>query len=416
MLKTLALMCTLVLLAMPRAVSAREFSGLPPSAAVSQISSVPPTAAGMEVSVQDDPLLVYGSDRDAQFAALARAGANVVRMNLIHAKGRSNLPKAWKSGVGGGEWKLAYYADMLTYDAAVAAAWAHGIRVEMTLLWYGQNNPRALKKWMKSVAAHFAGRVFRFSILNEPDLLMSGIPSCSSKAIHEMVAGGIFRDKMVKMPAYRHLSSRQAKSFRGARFARVSVSTSVGGHETAYKRAPHGKYRKLNRWQLMVVRGGHVQRHLTAKAACRSVRKGRQYRKIVQAVVPAIRAAAPSAQVMIGETSSRPGMLLFAKTVTRPGLPRVDGWLHHPYLRGEGSIFNAAAVRAAIHGLPLGYDEFGYAVNWPDRVTALRRAWAQARADGVFQMNQFGIQAPTGGTWNTSLGGDFSLLSTIASP
>jgi hypothetical protein len=326
MLKTLALMCTLVLLAMPRAVSAREFSGLPPSAAVSQISSVPPTAAGMEVSVQDDPLLVYGSDRDAQFAALARAGANVVRMNLIHAKGRSNLPKAWKSGVGGGEWKLAYYADMLTYDAAVAAAWAHGIRVEMTLLWYGQNNPRALKKWMKSVAAHFAGRVFRFSILNEPDLLMSGIPSC------------------------------------------------------------------------------------------RSVRKGRQYRKIVQAVVPAIRAAAPSAQVMIGETSSRPGMLLFAKTVTRPGLPRVDGWLHHPYLRGEGSIFNAAAVRAAIHGLPLGYDEFGYAVNWPDRVTALRRAWAQARADGVFQMNQFGIQAPTGSTWNTSLGGDFSLLSTIASP
>jgi hypothetical protein len=64
--------------------------------------------------------------------------------------------------------------------------------------------------------------------------------------------------------------------------------------------------------------------------------------------------------------------------------------------------------------MPLGFDEFGYDINWPDRENALKRAWHQAAACGATQMNQYQLNTPSGGSrWNTSLGGDTDLLARI---
>ena len=60
------------------------------------------------------------------------------------------------------------------------------MRPQLTLVWRPEhNNPDPIRvgKWMHNVAAHFRGRVSRFSIFNEPDLYLYGGGGCAAKGL-----------------------------------------------------------------------------------------------------------------------------------------------------------------------------------------------------------------------------------------
>jgi hypothetical protein len=383
-----------------------------------------PPSTVMERSFQDDQSLVYGwhGDIGDQLDSLKAAGINTIRINLLHVKGSEPVEPRWGTGDGGGEWGLTSHADMPTYDAAINLILQKCFKVEMTLVWYGQSVPQALRAWMQKVAAHFAGRVFRFSILNEPDLTLNDEDACDPRDIQRLVSEGTLKVAQMKVNTFKRLSKNQLKRFKGPRYRKLKWRTSTGKRVTAFKRSKKGKYRQIKKWQSIAVGGTstYLQDTVSVPTGCLRIRQGLKYRKILQVVVPAIRGVTPpGTQVAAGDTSPTAGILLFIGAATgnsdNKGALPVDVWLHHPYYGNEGGIENCAAVVAAV-GLPLGFDEFGYGVNWPDRTSALKRAWQQAAACGVFQMNQYGLNTPFGGTWNTSLLGDTGLLAYIMQP
>jgi beta-glucosidase/6-phospho-beta-glucosidase/beta-galactosidase len=137
-----------------------------------------PAAPDMEIAVQDDAVLVgrLYYDRERALNQLRDLGVNRIRINLAWTEvlgrkqsGRRYQPKS-----------LVYHWDR--YDSAVNAALAHGIRVHLTLTgpaprWATANHKVGVYRpdsgkygaFTRSVAAHFAGRVDRYSIWNEPN-------------------------------------------------------------------------------------------------------------------------------------------------------------------------------------------------------------------------------------------------------
>jgi hypothetical protein len=309
-------------------------------------------------------------------------------------------------------WGLTIHADMPTYDAAVATvSWRMGSKVQMTLVWYGQSDPDALKDWMSAVARHFAGRVMRFSILNEPDLTLYEEDACTPQEINKMVTQGILKPERIRKIVYKRLSRKQLLHFHGRRYRVLKRRSSTGRHKTAYKRSKKGRYRRTIRWVTVVHASSisYTERYVSIGTGCRRVKQGLKYRSIVQKVAPAIRNATPrGTQVEAGETSPVAGVLLFIGAAVEGGLP-VDGWLHHPYYGNEGGIENCSAVAKAA-SMPLGFSEFGFSTEWPNRANALRRAWQQAEDCKVFEMAQYGLNKPSRNRWNTSLDGNISLL------
>lgn len=434
-------------------------TGTPPAVAL-----VPVTSPSMEREVQDDQLLVY--DRYVDIAApggvldqLKAAGVNVIRVNVLHVKGDEPLAPIWGTDTGGGPWGLTLNADMPTYKAAIEKMVAKGFKVEVTLVWYGQSDPDALCNWMTSVAWELSPLVFRFSILNEPDLNLWDVDACNTQDINKMIRSGTLKVKRVRVNVYKriphfhgrrfkrvrrvrggkhkfvykrshHGNYRRVKAhrykriprFHGWRYRRIKIHTSTGRRKFIYRRSHRGKYRRVRRYRRVAVSGANTRYEDMASAAtgCLRIRQGWKYRRIVQKVAPAIREVTPpGTQVAAGDTSPGTGVLLFIGAATgdsdgKGPLP-VDLWLHHPYVGFEGGIYNCQAVKAAA-GMPLGFDEFGLDVNWPDRTNALKRAWQQAGTCGVVEMSQYQLNTPGGSGWNTSLGGDLSWLSYIMQP
>jgi hypothetical protein len=364
-------------------------------AVVLAVSTAPVFA--YERILQDDETFVYGwhGNPNLQLDALKRAGVTTIRINLLHVKGTEPLDPAWGTDYGGGRWGLSNHADMPAYDAAVDTILDHGLRVQMTLVWYGQSDTEELSKWMSAVSRHFAGRVMRFSILNEPDLTLHEEDACTPQEIKKMVTQGILKPERIRKITYKRLSRNKLRHFTGRRYRRVKRRTSTGKYKFVYKRSKKGRYRRIKRWITVVhaSSSSYMEQYVSVAAGCLRVKQGRKYRRIVLAAAPAIRAATPrGTQVMAGETSPVAGVQLFigAAVQGKDRLP-TDGWLHHPYL-------------------PLGISEFGFSTEWPDRAHALRRAWQQAADCGVFEMAQYGLNTPSNGWWNTSLDGNISLL------
>jgi hypothetical protein len=389
------------------------------------LAASPTTAVAAQHSVQDDQEFVYRQhgNTDADLELLKQYGIDTIRINVLHLQGVGPFPGAWTPQSGGGPWSLSTHADMPAYDLAVDTIQAHGLRVQLTLLWYGQDNPDALRSWMQSVAVHFAGRVQIFSILNEPDQTMPAGDNCDPRTIRQMIRQGTLNIRRVRAYKYKHLKRRQMKHFRGWRFRRIRRFTSTGRPKFVYRRSRKGHYRRRRVWKKVAVAGVMTRAldSISVTGGCERIRQGQQYAQVVREVAPAIRAVVPAGTlVYAGETSPNSGCLLFIGAATKGGLP-VDGWVHHPYDGNECGIYNEAAVVAVLNGIPLGYSEFGYQLRWPDRINALHRAWQQAVADGVFMMNQYGLYTPLnkppgGGGWDTSLSGDLSLLGMILQP
>jgi hypothetical protein len=371
------------------------------------------TAFSFERVVQDDETFVYGwhGDSGSQLEDLKRAGVTTIRINVLHVRGREPINSVWGTDTGGGVWGLTAHADMPAYDAAVTTILAHGLKVQMTLVWYGQSDPYALKDWMSAVARHFADRVMRFSILNEPDLTLHEDNACTPRELNRMLTQGVLKPQRIRKIVYKRLSRKQLKHFKGRRYRKLKRRTSTGKRKVVYKRSKKGRYRRIKRWRIVVhaSSSSYMEQYVSLRTGCMRVKQGRKYRRVVQIVAPAIRnATPPGTQVMAGETSPAAGVLLFISAAVQGGLP-VDGWLHHPYYGNEGGIENCPAVTKAA-GMPLGFSEFGFRSEWPDRANALKHAWQKAVDCGAFQMAQYQVNTPVLGTWNTSLAGDFSLL------
>src|SRR5439155_16308827 len=127
-----------------------------------------------EIAVQDDPTFLFGNGRISREAGFQRAqqmGATVLRINVIWADWVCNGPRL--------------------YDAAIAAAAQHGMRVHLTLvgtpgdargdrrLSNRRPSPKLFASFVSAVASRFSGRVARYSLWNEPnlDLFLSPQPS-----------------------------------------------------------------------------------------------------------------------------------------------------------------------------------------------------------------------------------------------
>jgi Cellulase (glycosyl hydrolase family 5) len=137
---------------------------------------------GMELAIQDDALFVqgrkgWGGDRPYEYARAL--GVTRIRVNLLWAwtmpsnqSGARNKPQT-------------IYYQFAQIDELIDRAAEHGIRVHLSLTgpaprwanarraapnraWY-KPNASEFGKWSAVVAKHFAGRVDRYSVWNEPN-------------------------------------------------------------------------------------------------------------------------------------------------------------------------------------------------------------------------------------------------------
>ena len=127
-----------------------------------------PASAAMQVGVQDDPVFVFQSYAppggvQAAFSDARAFGSRWIRVNVI-----------WSDYVRHGFGR---------YDTAVNSARARGLNVQMTVagtpsydsrgnrrLSWIRPRPSRCAAFVTTVAKHFKGRVFRYSLWNEPNL------------------------------------------------------------------------------------------------------------------------------------------------------------------------------------------------------------------------------------------------------
>jgi Cellulase (glycosyl hydrolase family 5) len=138
-------------------------------------------ARGMELALQDDAAFLVGSKRVTRQRALDYArqlGVTRLRVNLLWAY--TMTPQAYNARRKPRE--IGYQFDQV--DALIDAAADEGIRVHLSLTgpaprwarpkapirqaWY-KPNTREFGEWAGVVAEHFAGRVDRYSVWNEPN-------------------------------------------------------------------------------------------------------------------------------------------------------------------------------------------------------------------------------------------------------
>jgi hypothetical protein len=308
--------------------------------------------AAMEVAMQDDQTIVHGyRNRDLALRQFKAMGGTTVRINLEHRRATAELRNV---RVG------ATRTSLRDYDAAINAIVAHGLKPQLTLIWKRQQDPALTAEWMSNVALHYGRKVPRYSISNEPDLLLEA--DCNPKVKAQFVRR--FRDQIT-----------------------------VGGN---------GRVRARVKTQ-----GGTM----ILRTACLRYLRGQIYKRIVDEVVSEIHAVSPRAEILAGETSAQPGLEWFARGA-QPQEMQIDGWAHHPFQLSDltpripsstrWGIGNLALLKKTL-GVPIYLTEFGYPhpnssmdkrvlgyrVKPQQIAKALPVAWSLARRGGARQMLQY---------------------------
>jgi hypothetical protein len=136
-------------------------------------------AAGLEVALQDDDVFVsqITGNRETAFAQAQQMGVTRLRFNIIWSRVMPGDQAAATAA------PVAVNYDFSLYDQAIAAAAAHGLRVQLTLTgpapaWATANhrvgvyrpNAAAFAAFARAATIHFSGRVDRYTIWNEPNL------------------------------------------------------------------------------------------------------------------------------------------------------------------------------------------------------------------------------------------------------
>lgn len=309
-------------------------------------------ARGMEIGMQDDQTILYGyHDRVLALKQFKAMGGTTVRINFEHRR-NSNYDDDVSARASRGSLKL--------YDAAVNAVVAARLKPQLTLVWHDRTDPVYIAAWMRNVALHFGPRVNRYSILNEPDLLLPVHGACRAAGERRMVRR--FPGRMIYV--------------RGEYRAKVET----------------------------------YQRAMNLHTACLRYRRGLEYAEIAKAAYAAIVRGNPEADVLAGETSAQVGLEWFVRAV-RPWRLDVDGWAHHPFqlhdlnphkpANGWG-IGNLRMLKRLIE-LPIYLTEFGYPhpnssmdlrvmgrkLKPREIAATLPKAWRIARRAGARQMLQY---------------------------
>lgn len=151
-------------------------------------------AAPLELAVQDDGLLLRGRDglRALAWKRIGELNADYVRVlvpwNDVVSSPRARRPPA----------RVRY--RLTAFDRLVREARSHGVKVQMTLAlsapaWatstgrVGKTNPdpKRFATFAGDMARHFRGKVARFSILNEPNLVVWLKPAKTSAAQYRTI-------------------------------------------------------------------------------------------------------------------------------------------------------------------------------------------------------------------------------------
>jgi hypothetical protein len=307
--------------------------------------------ATMEVAMQDDQTIVHKyRDRDLALTQFKDMGGTTVRINLEHRRAgdekRSLRPNATRT-------------PLKQYDSAVDAVIAHGLKPQLTLIWKRQQDAAFIAEWMRNIALHYGSKVTRYSISNEPDLLLEA--NCGKARQRQFIRQ--FRPLMTR-----------------GRNGTLRAEVKTPGHP------------------------------MVLHTACLRYLRGQIYRRIVDAVVTAIHTVSPRAEVLAGETSAQEGLEWFARGA-EPREMQIDGWAHHPFQLNDltphkpstrWGIGNLKLLKRTL-GVPIYLTEFGYphpnstmdkAIFGhhlkPQQIAdVLPKAWELAREGGARQMLQY---------------------------
>jgi hypothetical protein len=334
-------------------------------AVLALLAGVPAASAEMEIGMQDDLTIVDGNaSRDLALDQFIAMGGTHVRMTIDHKRGGKSDDLTTLG---------ASRRPVALYDDAVAAILDRGLTPQFTLFWRGQTDPRLWKKWANTVARHFAGKVDRFSVGNEPDLYEIEATPCTKATMRSMAEQ--FPDE---------INGRRAKV--------LTEGRSVPLHD-----------------------------------ACLRYQRGITYRKIFGPAAAGLRAANPDVEVLAGETSALRGLDWFFKGAKVRTLD-ADGYAHHPFQYRDLTPNKSAngwgignldmlkrAVRMPIYLTEFGYPHpnssmdkrvFGRRLTEKEVAKALPTAWRVARHKGAKQMLQYQwFQKPSFRTeyWDTAL-------------
>ena len=372
------------------------------------LSASPAHAArGMEIGVQDDAQFLSSSDiaRAAAFAHARKLGVSALRVNVPWARvvSDASAPVA----------PAAPSYDLAAYDRVVDEAAANGIRVQLTLAgpapaWATADHkissdhpdPARFAEFAGAMAAHFAGRVRALSIWNEPNW-------------HGLLAPETICGRVAKVDRPKKAAGR--------------------GHGKAKAKA-HGKPKKK----------GHASRKRMVKTCVKT--SARVYRALYVAGYAAIKAAAPTMPVWMGETnpyvnrrnqSTAPLLwlrqLACADGIVKgcTGVLRADGYAHHPYAfdrapsKGRSGADDVTIAtlgkltkqlaklrsRIRIAGGSIYLTEFAYYSSGPNAQPEKKRAdWTRKafeialKTPYVRQLLYYQlIDPPTSATWRTGL-------------
>jgi hypothetical protein len=307
--------------------------------------------ADMEVAMQDDLTIVHGNrNRDLALRQFKAMGGTHVRINLEHMRATNELDNT-RTG--------ATKTPLHLFDEAVDVIRNHGLKPQLTLIWKRQQNPGLVAAWMRNIADHYGTKVTRYSVLNEPDLLL------------EAKCGDRHRTEFIHR--FRRLVVRGRKGYMRAR------TKTLGGA-------------------------------MNLKIACLRYRRGLIYKRIVAAAEEEIHVENPRAEILAGETSAQPGLEWFARGAQPQEMP-IDGWAHHPFQLNDltpripgnkWSIGNLRLLKRTL-GVPIYLTEFGYPhphssmdkrvygrrLKPQELARVLPVAWSLARKAGARQMLQY---------------------------
>lgn len=286
------------------------------------------------------------------------------------------------------------------YAVAVAAARRSGLRVQVVLHEQrtpGHLGPEAFGEWVEQVAPQLAARgVERFSVLNEPDLLLPASGSCRPDEVRSVVEGSGLASHLEVIrswqPVRRVIDGRRSARpllvrVPAQRSVRRVLTTSAGQHrKVVLSRRMRAVTRRVLRLTLPASSEAVV---LTERQACPKAQRAALAARYYRSAIPKLRSAAPGAEVLIGETSPVLGIEAFLLELAAQEWPRADGFAHHPYPNQHGQtqagglwLDRTRVLRRLLDerfgGLPVYFTEFGVRVR-DDRV-----AWSSDRAAAIW--------------------------------
>ena len=209
-------------------------------------------ARGMELALQDDATFLVGGKRvprERAFTYARQIGVTRLRVNLLWAYTMNQDAYTARRKPA----KVQYLFDSV--DALVDEAADHGIRVHLSLTgpaprwarpkrsirqaWY-KPNATEFGKWAGVVAEHFAGRVDRYSIWNEPNWRTWLGPLKSSPALYrKLYVRGYAAIKKADRHAKVLIGETSPNGRAGLSTAPLAFLRKVACVNTKYKRVGH---------------------------------------------------------------------------------------------------------------------------------------------------------------------------------